>query len=173
MLAAYLAMISTKKDRDKFERLFHQYERTLKYTAENILWDEHLAEDAVQETFLRIIGCLDKINEAEPHKTAGFLITTIKHIAYDMKRKQSKSQLPASLEEMAELDTGPEDSQSRPDTLLLNQEEEARIVEAIRLLPPDYRYILSLKYVYNCSSGQMAALLNCSEELARQAFPRA
>lgn len=49
MLSVYLSMIDTQQDRDKFERLFHQYERCLKYTAQNILGDEHLAEDAVQE----------------------------------------------------------------------------------------------------------------------------
>lgn len=68
----------TQEERDKFERLFHQYERCLKYTAQNILFDEHLAEDAVQETFIRIISCLDKIDESDEHKTIAFLITVIK-----------------------------------------------------------------------------------------------
>lgn len=91
MLSVYLSMIDTQEDRDKFERLFHQYERCLKYTAQNILGDEHLAEDAVQETFIRIIGCLGKIDETEEHKTAGFLMTVVKNIAYNIKRKQSKT----------------------------------------------------------------------------------
>ncbi len=173
MLSVYLSMIDTQEDRGKFERLFHQYERCLKYTAQNILGDEHLAEDAVQETFIRIIGCLDKIDEAEEHKTAGFLMTVVKNIAYDIKRKQGKNQPAASLEEMAELDADPEDRETRPDTLLLHREEEAKILEAIRCLPADYRYILSLKYAYDCSSAQMAALLNCSEELARVKLSRA
>lgn len=173
MLSAYLAMISTQKDREKFERLFHQYERTLKYTAKTILWDEHLAEDAVQEAFIRIIDCLDKIDESEPGKTAGFLITIIKHIAYDIQRKQNKAQPSASLEELAELDAGPEDHQNRPDTLLLDQEEASQIVKAIHHLPSDYQYILSLKYVYNCNNRQIAALINCSEELARVKLSRA
>lgn len=42
-----------------------------------------------------------------------------------------------------------------------------------RCLPADYRYILSLKYAYDCSSAQMAALLNCSEKLARVKLSRA
>lgn len=74
---------------------------------------------------------------------------------------------------MAELDADPEDRETRPDTLLLHREEEAKILEAIRCLPADYRYILSLKYAYDCSSAQMAALLNCSEKLARVKLSRA
>lgn len=115
MLSVYLSMIDTQQDRDKFERLFHQYERCLKYTAQNILGDE----------------------------------------------------------EMAEFNADPEDWETRPDTLLLHREEEAKILEAIRCLPADYRYILSLKYAYDCSSAQMAALLNCSEKLARVKLSRA
>lgn len=173
MLSFYLSMIDTQEDRDKFERLFHQYERILKYTAQNILGDEQLAEDAVQETFIRIIGCLDKIDEAQERKTAGFLITVSKNISYDMRRKQGKNQPEASLEELAELDADPEDRDARPDTLLLHREEEETIIDAIRRLPEDYRYILSLKYAHGCGSAQLAALLNCSEELARVKLSRA
>lgn len=173
MLAFYLAMIDTQRDRDKFECLFHQYERCLKYTAQNILRDEHLAEDAVQETFIRIIGCLDKIDEADEHKTVSFLMTVIKNISYDIKRKQSKANTENSLEELLDLDADPEDRKSRPDTLLLHREETEMILDTIRCLPPDYRYVLSLKYAHGCGSAQIAALLDCSEELARVKLSRA
>lgn len=173
MLTFYLAIIDTQEKRDKFERLFHQYERLLKYTAQNILWDEHLAEDAVQETFIRIIGCLNKIDESDTHKTAGFLVTVVKNISYDIKRKQSKASPEHSLEEMLEQDDDPEDRASRPDTLLLRREEEEMIMGAIRCLPSDYRYILSLKYAHGCNGAQIAALLDCSEELARVKLSRA
>ena len=113
MLTLYLSLIDTQEERDKFERLFHQYERCLKYTAQNILFDEHLAEDAVQETFIRIISCLDKIDESDEHKTIAFLITVIKNISYDMKRKRNKTHEESSLEEMMELDSDPEDEENR------------------------------------------------------------
>lgn len=173
MLSFYLAMIDTQQDRDKFERLFHRYERCLKYTAQNILWDEHLAEDAVQEAFIRLIGCLDKIDETQEHKTVSFLMTVVKNVACDIKRKQSKVNAEHSLEEMLELDADPEDRNARPDTLLLHREEEEMILAAIRYLPADYRYILSLKYAHGCSSSQIAALLDCSEKLARVKLSRA
>lgn len=173
MLSVYLSMIDTQEDRDKFERLFHQYERCLKYTAQNILFDEHLAEDAVQEAFIRIIGCLDKIDESDEHKTIGFLMTVVKNISYDIKRKRGKNQEESSLEEMMELDADPEDRENRPDTLLLRREQEETILEAVRCLPADYRYALTLKYAHGCSTVQMAALLNCSEELARVKLSRA
>ena len=161
MLTLYLSLIDTQEERDKFERLFHQYERCLKYTAQNILFDEHLAEDAVQETFIRIISCLDKIDESD------------EHISYDMKRKRNKTQEESSLEEMMELDSDPEDEENRPDVLLLRREQEETILQVIRCLPPDYRYALTLKYAHGCNTAQLAALLNCSEKLARVKLSRA
>ena len=173
MLTLYLSLIDTQEERDKFERLFHQYERCLKYTAQNILFDEHLAEDAVQETFIRIISCLDKIDESDEHKTIAFLITVIKNISYDMKRKRNKTQEESSLEEMMELDSDPEDEENRPDVLLLRREQEETILQVIRCVPPDYRYALTLKYAHGCNTAQLAALLNCSEKLARVKLSRA
>lgn len=173
MLSLYLSMIDTQEEREKFERLFHQYERCLKYTAQNILFDEHLAEDAVPETFIRIISCLDKIDESDEHKTIAFLITVIKNISYDMKRKRGKAQEESSLEEMIELDSDPEDRENRPDALLLRREQEETILQVIRCLPPDYRYALTLKYAYGCNTAQLATLLNCSEKLARVKLSRA
>lgn len=72
MLTLYLSLIDTQEERDKFERLFHQYERCLKYTAQNILFDEHLAEDAVQETFIRIIAAWIKLTSQTSTKRSHF-----------------------------------------------------------------------------------------------------
>lgn len=144
MLSLYLSMIDTQEEREKFERLFHQYER-----------------------------CLDKIDESDEHKTIAFLITVIKNISYDMKRKRGKAQEESSLEEMIELDSDPEDRENRPDALLLRREQEETILQVIRCLPPDYRYALTLKYAYGCNTAQLATLLNCSEKLARVKLSRA
>lgn len=173
MLSLYLSMIDTQEEREKFERLFHQYERCLKYTAQNILFDEHLAEDAVQETFIRIISCLDKIDESDEHKTIAFLITVIKNISYDMKRKRGKAQEESSLEEMIELDSDPEDRENRPDALLLRREQEETILQVIRCLPPDLPLRAHFKicvWLQHRPAGDPAQLLG--EARARQAFPR-
>lgn len=173
MLTLYLSLIDTQEERDKFERLFHQYERCLKYTAQNILFDEHLAEDAVQETFIRIISCLDKIDESDEHKTIAFLITVIKNISYDMKRKRNKTQEESSLEEMMELDSDPEDEENRPDVLLLRREQEETILQsdplpASRL--PLRAYFKICPWLQHRPTGGPAQLLG--EARARQAFPR-
>ena len=125
MLTLYLSLIDTQEERDKFERLFHQYERCLKYTAQNILFDEHLAEDAVQETFIRIISCLDKIDESDEHKIDAFFERSLK-IFLRYEAQANKTQEESSLEEMMELDSDPEDEENRPDVLLLRRDRRKR-----------------------------------------------
>ena len=181
MLTLYLSLIDTQEERDKFERLFHQYERCLKYTAQNILFDEHLAEDAVQEAICAAFAARDGLRDVEKFKPWILRILTNKcYDAYrkkrpsvDLKRKRNKTQEESSLEEMMELDSDPEDEENRPDVLLLRREQEETILQVIRCLPPDYRYALTLKYAHGCNTAQLAALLNCSEKLARVKLSRA
>ena len=157
----------------RFQKVYDAYMQDVYRLCFSYMKNKMDTEDAVQETFIRIISCLDKIDESDEHKTIAFLITVIKNISYDMKRKRNKTQEESSLEEMMELDSDPEDEENRPDVLLLRREQEETILQVIRCLPPDYRYALTLKYAHGCNTAQLAALLNCSEKLARVKLSRA
>ena len=55
MLQFYLQLLETEEELQKFTQLYETYRKLMHWTAEGILHDEHLAEDAVHEAFLRII----------------------------------------------------------------------------------------------------------------------
>ena len=61
MLTFYLSLIETEEDKSKFENIYETYRKVMFYTANQILKDEYLAEDAVHSAFLRILkqknGC--------------------------------------------------------------------------------------------------------------------
>jgi len=86
----YLALIEIEEDRHKFERVYLSYKQTMFYAAKRILKNEHTAEDAVHQAFLRVINHLDKINENDCHKTRAFLVVITEHIAIDIYRKQKR-----------------------------------------------------------------------------------
>lgn len=50
----FLIMLDSDEDRSKFVQLYHKYRYFLWYLACERLQDDHLAEDAVQETFLAL-----------------------------------------------------------------------------------------------------------------------
>ena len=63
MLQFYLQLLDTAAEKEKFEKLYEQYRKLMMAEANAILKSKHLAEDAVQETFLRIIKSFDYVEE--------------------------------------------------------------------------------------------------------------
>ena len=50
----YLSILDTQDEKDKFTEVYEQYQHFCWYVAFQLLGDDHLAEDAVQETFLAL-----------------------------------------------------------------------------------------------------------------------
>ena len=75
MLLFLLAMLETTEEKQKFAELYEANRDRMFSVAKGILRDNHLAEDAVQQAFLRLIrypkkiesfscnGRVDKVNE--------------------------------------------------------------------------------------------------------------
>ena len=69
MIALYLSLIDTPSDKTKFILLYEKYRRLMHYTAKEILKSDKLAEEAVQEAFIRIAKNFNKINQIETAAT--------------------------------------------------------------------------------------------------------
>ena len=107
----YLSILDTQDEKEKFTEVYEQYQHFCWYVANQMLGDDHLAEDAVQETFLALTRHLDKIEVVESSKTRKFLMTIVKSKAIDILRKQ-KGEL--SMEELEyEIPTGEPDALSQ------------------------------------------------------------
>ena len=76
----FLIMLDSDEDRSKFVQLYHKYRYFLWYLACERLQDDHLAEDAVQETFLALTHHIDKVGCVESAATRNFLATISKKI---------------------------------------------------------------------------------------------
>lgn len=74
MLASLLLIIDTPEEKRRFEQLYQEYERLLFYIAKKRLGDDHLAEDAVHETYIRVIRHFDEIDEICCPRTKRYLV---------------------------------------------------------------------------------------------------
>ena len=83
----YLSLIETEEDKIKFEAIFNNYKKTMYYIANSILKDEHYSHDAVQNSFLKIIKHIDKIEDVKCNKTKGFIVTIVRNSSIDIYRK--------------------------------------------------------------------------------------
>lgn len=162
MLMLYLAAVETPEEKSKFERLYHRYRNLIFYIARHILADDFLAEDAVHETFLRILKNLDKINDADCHKTKAFIVIVAENIAIDIYRRHKRTAA-VSLD-MLDMQV------SYPcfDPELL----ENSVEKAIYALPASYAAALKMKYLLDLDYPEIARILDISEENVRQRVAR-
>lgn len=91
MLSIFLDLIDDVSDRIFFEQIYENYQKQMFYIAFKVLEDEQLAEDALQNTFLRMainIKTLRKLNETEAKY---YLYVSAKNAAIDLKKKLRKT----------------------------------------------------------------------------------
>lgn len=91
-------VIQNEEDRSTIENLYHNYHRLMMYIAREILKDQEKAEDAVSQTFIKIIDNLQKFSFEDCNKTKGLIGILVRNICYDMLRSENRWSL-VSLDE--------------------------------------------------------------------------
>ena len=129
--------------------------------ANKILQDSHLAQDAVQESWLRL-------NRARPaEKLRHLLLVTVRHTALNMRR--SRRAEPAEDAVFATLpDAGP-----LPQEKLERSETVRCLLAAMQALEETDRAILQLQYGQGMTGAQIAAALGLHAATVRQRSRRA
>ncbi len=90
MLPFYLALPDSDADRDKLEYLYTTYYALMVSVAMEYVHDIDAAKDVVQESILRIIRHLDRIDTANPFAAKNFLCAVVKHRSLDWLARRKK-----------------------------------------------------------------------------------
>lgn len=141
-------------DNNRLERLIDQYTNTLLRAAAAILGDWHEAEDAVQDTFLRVLE-KEPVFRDPDHERAWLLTVTA---------NSCKSRLRAR--------------KRHPTTQLLEtlpapDEDTHELVEAIQALPANQRAAVHLHYYEGYSTDEIAKILGQRPGTVRSHLSRA
>lgn len=161
--------MTMKNEGDKVTCLFKKYSKVMFFTANNVLKDDYLAEDAVQKAFIKIMDNIEKVGDVESLKTKAFCSIIAKREALSILEKQRYKNvvfLEETLEPEEELQEG------CLDTILHNQEYEG-LVELVNNLPDKHRDVFWLHHSYGRSFKEIGELLSVTEENARQYHNRA
>lgn len=168
MLPLYLMSIEFDEpsDKEKFIYLYEKYKDLMYHVAYDILNDSHLAEDAVQDAFLSVTKCLQKIHNLNCNKTRNYLIIIVRNASYRIYNSQ-KHFIP--------IDEEDEDELLSVDGLELirSKEEFDRIFEKIKSMKTNYSDVILLKYYYGFDDKDIAMSLNISSENVRVRLHRA
>ena len=149
MLAICLAMLETERDQRRFTRLFEAHEKKIYAVALRVLGSPDKAEDAAQQTWLKLIQNWDRVSALPWRETEGYVVTAAKNCALDMLRSERKTV------------AFPEDWD--PPAQEERQEEYGYLVSLIRSLPENYRRILELKLVEEQTNQEIARRLGLKE----------
>lgn len=150
MLDACLALLDTEEEKQRFTEVYHANKRLVHYVAYRVLGDEHLAEDVVQDVFLRLAENFTKLSQKDSHKLRAWCVITGRNRAIDLLRR--RRELPAE----------PEERQASPDPVP---------EDAVTALPDRYAAPLRLlAQGYTCP--EIAAALDLTEAAVRQRVHR-
>ena len=167
-----LSAINNEDDKSKVERLFTKYRNLMLNVAYGVLNDRDGAAEAVQETAIKIIKYLHKIDEENKRKTCNFLATICFRTALNMLKKKEREKGLYS-HSYDELDEQIEDIGSNPMDIVISTDSLSNIRKEIIKLPKIYRDILLLKDAYEFENHEISELLIIPLETVKTRLKRA
>ncbi len=148
--------------------LVAQYSTTLYRVAYSITRNAAEAEDAVQETFLRVLRHREKLGEIRDHRV--WLVRITWNVVLDRKRRAKTR---PETDDVADLVRTLPAHRPTAEQTAISSREHARILALIDQLPRKEREALLLSAVEELSTAQAAAILNTSESSVRSRIFRA
>jgi RNA polymerase sigma-70 factor (ECF subfamily) len=132
--------------------LFERYETPVFQFLLGMLRDHHLAEDALQETFVR---ALERLDGVDPDHLRGWLFTVAYHQAMLIRRRR-KSRSAGTL-----ADDGVPDPSRNPERELSRREELDRIRSLLDRLPFAQREVIRQRVYEGKRFQEIASTLGC------------
>lgn len=148
--------------------LVAQYSTTLYRVAYSITRNAAEAEDAVQETFLRVLRHRQKLGEIRDHRV--WLVRITWNVVLDRKRR---SKTRPETDDIAELVRTLPANRPTAESVTISSQEHGRILSLIDQLPRKERDALLLSAVEELSTAQAAGVLNTTESSVRSRIFRA
>ena len=160
-----------KEDSDKLERMYKKYKMVMLSEAYNILYDSSEAEDAVQQAFLKLTACVDRIKDEEPGMTCNFLKVVVRNIARDLYRK--RIYLNSEDDEVEKVADMKRYHNTETSQVVINKDAVKTIIDAIMGLPEIYRDVLMIEKIYGYSREESMKILNANYETIKKRLTRA
>ncbi|MCF6405033.1 RNA polymerase sigma-70 factor [Chitinophaga filiformis] len=158
-----LFQLISEGDENAFRQLFHQYVPELQPLARHITKTDAVADDIIQETFLRLWISRDKLPTIENPRS--WLLKIVFHQSFSYLRRQAvHDKAMNKLEEEQELFT--------PETNLAYTTMVKLIGEAVTQLPPQAKRIYLLSREKGMKIPEIAAALSLSPNTVKNSLVR-
>lgn len=165
MLSLFLALIDDLSDQELFINIVELYEKQMWYVANKVLKDTHHAEDAVQNSLLRISINIKTLRNLNDKQTRNYVLTAAKNAAMDIIKNNNKYEtVPIDLSLNLKNQTGSSEIDS--------YSNESYIIYILNKLPQKYRDVMYMHFVLGISEKEVAKSLGISVNTVRQQIHR-
>jgi RNA polymerase sigma-70 factor (ECF subfamily) len=155
-------------DAQAFTRLVEAYQRPVYNLAYRMLGNAAEAEEAAQETFIRLYK---RFRTYDPkRKFSSWLFSIASHYCIDRLRRRRMTLL--SLEDVA-FSGHLASNAERPEESVARSEKEVLVHRLLDTLPEDYRAAVVLRYWYDFSYQEIAQVLDTTESAIKSRLFRA
>lgn len=158
------------EDNQSYKLIYEMFYSHVYKTAFFITKDPYLAQDVLQETFIKVFNNINKLDDGDKMKAWISTITTRTAIDFIRKKKRGNEfdldNVDNNKDIINDLHITVEDVVDKNFTIRLIREEIAH-------LSPDHRNVLYLKYVVDLSNQEIAAHLELNEGTVKTRIHRA
>lgn len=137
-----------------FEFLYQEHAPEILRYAKRIVVDSNLADDVVQESFVRLYQNFDKFKSGHPLRP--YLLKITHHVALKALAQKKKTQNLPQLDSLVDPQINPE-----------QRELQSIVLQALQSLAPEYRSILTLRHRNGLKLRELASVLDCTERTTR------
>jgi RNA polymerase sigma-70 factor (ECF subfamily) len=156
-----------KGDHQAFTQLVEAYQRPVYNLCYRMLGDATEAEDAAQETFMRVYKNVKHYDHQRPFST--WILSIAAHYCIDQLRK--RRMVFVSMDENPYLD--PPDSAPGPETAYHMSEDRKKMESLLKTLNPQDRAAIIMYYWYDFSYEEIASSLSLTVSAVKSRLHRA
>ena len=160
-------------DAAAFETLVERYQKQVYNLALRMVNNESDAEDLAQEAFIRAWRSLGSFQYTSQFSTWLYRLTSNICIDFLRAKKRRKVISLTMLRDDEDSQWDLPDTEPLPEQQMIAAEERAALARALASLDPDYRQVLTLRIVNECSYQQISQILGIAEGTVKSRLSRA
>jgi len=161
-------MAAARGDQRAFAHLVEAYQIPVYNLCYRMLGNPGDAEDAAQETFVRVYTHLRSYNPQQ--KLSSWILAVASHYCIDRLRRQHIKLL--SLDEVMPLPAASQ-GEPQPEDSAMEGETRAEIQSLLQTLPAEYRLVIALRYWQDLSYEEIAQVVGSTESAVKSRLHRA
>lgn len=159
----FLMTVQDAVQKDKIIYIYQSQYSRMAYTAGKYLRTREDIEDAVQDSMLKLITVIDRIDTDDPVRLKNLCCIVTRNVAVNLAKLKRNKVLP--LEEV--FDACDHETVS-PEEAAVNNDLMSRIISAIDSMSDTYRDVCRLKYINELKESEIARLLDLPPKTVNQ-----